>query len=119
MARVALVTGGGRGIGAATCGALAADGLAVAVADIDEKAAHGTAAGLPGGRHCAVKLDVRDEASVAAAFAQAEHELGPITVLVCAAGGTLHTRDYKPKLVDTTLDDWDKTESLNARSTFL
>jgi NAD(P)-dependent dehydrogenase (short-subunit alcohol dehydrogenase family) len=116
---VALVTGGGRGIGAATCGVLAADGLAVAVADLNERSARDTAATLPGSAHRAIKLDVRDEASVADGFAQAEREIGPVTVLICAAGGTLYTRDHKPKLVETTLEDWDETESLNARGTFL
>ena len=119
MVRTALVTGGGRGIGAATCRTLSEDGLAVVVADIDEQAASKVAAALPGKEHRAVRLDVRDESSVKAAFDQAEGSLGVVTVLVCAAGGTVHTRDYKPKTVDTTLEDWDKTESLNAGSTFL
>ena len=80
--RVALVTGGNRGIGAACARALAADGNQVVVA---------SRAGLPLGDLPGVVLDVTDQASVDAAFKQVETEYGPVEVLVSNAGITRDT----------------------------
>ena len=117
--RLALVTGGAGGIGSATCHALAKAGMHVAVADINLARAQATAAKLPGEGHAAHALDVLREESVAAVFAQAEAAQGPITVLVCVAGGSLITDDYRPRIADMTLDFWSRTEAVNARGTFL
>jgi len=81
--RVALVTGGGGGIGAATCRRLAAEGAAVAVTDVNMEAARGVAQEVDG---AAFELDVRSTASISAAVAGAESEVGPIDVLVNNAG---------------------------------
>lgn len=81
--RVAFVTGGAGGIGAAVCRALAGAGRAVAVADLDAEGAGRVAKELGG---LGVALDVTDPASVDAAVAQAERELGPVDVLVNCAG---------------------------------
>ena len=81
--RVALVTGGGSGIGAATCRRLAAEGAAVAVTDVNMEAARGVAQEVDG---AAFELDVRSTASISAAVAGAESEVGPIDVLVNNAG---------------------------------
>src|SRR3954452_2395561 len=75
--RVALVTGGARGIGRAIAQALAADGARVAVGDLD-------VAGVEGA--FGVRLDVTDSDSVDAAVAAIEAELGPIDILVNNAG---------------------------------
>ncbi len=84
--RVAFVTGGSGGIGAATCGALAAAGHRVAVGfATNAEAAHKTAADLGG---VAVGVDVADPASVAAAFEMVEADLGPVGILVNNAGVT-------------------------------
>ena len=76
--KVAAVTGGGSGIGEATCIRLAADGARVAVIDLDEGAAKLTAKladeGLP------VTADVSDSAQVDAALATVEAELGPLDI---------------------------------------
>ena len=117
--RIALVTGGAGGIGAATCRALAENDLRVAVADIDLARAQATMAELPGKGHIALALDVLREESVAAAFARTEASLGSISVLVCVAGGSLITDDYRPKIADMTLDFWSRTEAVNSRGTFL
>ena len=80
---VAVVTGGGHGIGRAICRKLHAEGISVAVADIDENAARTVAAEI-GGR--AYGIDVGDEAQVAALIAGVEQELGAIDLFVANAG---------------------------------
>jgi 3-oxoacyl-[acyl-carrier protein] reductase len=118
MAGIALVTGGAGGIGSAICAALARDGFSIVVADFDGDSARRRAAELPGAGHRAVDVDVTDEASVAVLFDAAE-QIGPVTALICVAGGTVNTRDYRPSVADTTLADWQWTEALNTRGTFL
>ncbi len=81
--RVAVVTGGGNGIGEAICVRLAADGARVAVLDVSLEAAELTAT-LVGG--AAVVADVADAESVDAALAEAEAALGPVDVWVNNAG---------------------------------
>jgi 2-hydroxycyclohexanecarboxyl-CoA dehydrogenase len=86
--RVALVSGGARGIGRATVHALAARGLAVAVGDILEDARAEVEREVvgAGGRALALALDVTDADGVAAAVAAVEGALGPVEVLVNCAG---------------------------------
>jgi NAD(P)-dependent dehydrogenase (short-subunit alcohol dehydrogenase family) len=81
---VAVVTGGGSGLGAATAQHLSADGARIAVLDINEQAAAETAATLAG-KAVGIGCDVTDTAAVQAALDQAA-ELGPIAVLVHCAG---------------------------------
>lgn len=102
---VALVTGGGGGIGRAIAGALAAEGHAVAVADIDEQGARAAAADVDG---LSVVLDVTDTASVDAAVAQVEERLGRIAVLVNNAGWD----EFRPFL-ETDERFWDRVIELN------
>src|SRR5687768_18340016 len=88
MARVAIVTGGARGIGAATAVRLAQDGFAVTVLDLDEAQAKGTVEAIEaaGGRALAVGADVSDGEQVEAAVNRIAAELGAPTVLVNNAG---------------------------------
>jgi 2-hydroxycyclohexanecarboxyl-CoA dehydrogenase len=81
--RVALVTGGAGGIGAAICQVLAAAGHRVAVADIDAERAAAVAAQVNG---LSVVMDVVDPQSVIAAVAQTTQELGPVEIAVSGAG---------------------------------
>jgi NAD(P)-dependent dehydrogenase (short-subunit alcohol dehydrogenase family) len=81
--QVALVTGGGRGIGANIARELARGGARVAVAARTEDQVEETAAEIGG---LALALDVTDEAAVAAAVAKTERELGAIDLLVANAG---------------------------------
>lgn len=85
---IAFVTGGGGGIGGATAERLAANGVAVAVADFNVEHATTVADRITaaGGTACALALDVTDPAAVVAAVAEAESVLGPIDQLVNTAG---------------------------------
>jgi NAD(P)-dependent dehydrogenase (short-subunit alcohol dehydrogenase family) len=78
--RVAVVTGGGSGIGLATCARLAQDGFSVAALDLQPAAAAGAA--------LAVSCDVTDESDVTMAMATVAGQLGGIDVLVNNAGIT-------------------------------
>lgn len=83
--KVALVTGGARGIGRAICEAYAAEGARVAVADILPDACVETAAALGGGA-MAVQMDVTSETSIDAGVSEVERAWGSIDILVNNAG---------------------------------
>jgi 2-hydroxycyclohexanecarboxyl-CoA dehydrogenase len=93
--RVALVTGGGRGIGAAVAEALGSEGAAVAVCDLDEASAAAVAervTATTGARAAAVAADVASGSSVRRAVAEVGSRLGPVDVLVTCAGLNLVER---------------------------
>ncbi len=83
--KVVVITGGGRGIGAATAAHLVREGAVVAIGDLDGTLAKETAAGL-GDKAMGLALDVTDHAGFTAFLDQVERELGPIDVLVNNAG---------------------------------
>jgi 3-oxoacyl-[acyl-carrier protein] reductase len=114
--RVAIVTGGARGIGAATAARLAADGFAVAVVDLDE-ASCGDIVGkitAAGGRALGVGADVSDAEQVQAAVDRVAAELGAPTVLVNNAGVLRDNLLFK--MSDS---DWDTVMNVHLRGAFL
>ena len=113
--RVALVTGGGSGIGKAIALRLAAEGACVVVTDRDAAAASGTAKEIGGpDRAIAVDLDVTSETAVQAAFAAAALAFGGVDLVVNNAGLSLSR-----SLLETTVEDWDLQHDVMARGSFL
>ena len=114
--RVAVVTGAARGIGEATARQLAADGLAVAVVDLDEGACANTVTEIhdAGGTALAVGADVSDAAQVNAAVEKIVAELGAPTVLVNNAGVLRDNLLFK-----MSEDDWETVMGVHLRGAFL
>ncbi|MDH3678932.1 MAG: SDR family oxidoreductase [Acidimicrobiia bacterium] len=108
--RVAVVTGGGRGIGRAICRALAADRRVIAVGDLRPAEAAETVGAIEadGGRAIAVELDVTDTDSVRTGLFQVADELGPVEVLVNCAGW-----DELMPFLETDEAFWDRIIELN------
>ncbi|MCX5035976.1 SDR family oxidoreductase [Streptomyces coelicoflavus] len=115
--RVAIVTGGSRGIGRAVSLKLAADGLAVVVNYArDASAADETVKAIAeaGGRAVAVQADVAEEKEIAALFDRAEEEFGGVDVVVNSAG-----RMTLSPIADLDLAALDAMHRTNIRGTFV
>lgn len=119
--KVAIVTGGGHGIGAAYCEGFAKEGAAVAVADIDAPAAEAVAEKLRKANHraLAVKTDITDEASVKAMAAQVRRELGRIDVLINNAAMFSVVPMTRGTIDEISPDEWDRMMLVNLKGTFL
>ena len=108
--KTVIVTGGGGGIGGATCRRFASEGAQVAVFDMNLEAAEKVAADIPagGGQAAAFACNITDRAQVDAAVAAAQTQLGPIAVLVNNAGWDV----FKPFL-KTVPAEWEKLIAIN------
>jgi len=114
--RVAVVTGGGSGLGESICHHLGRQGHHVAILDRDTAAAERVAADVraQGAKALAVFADVADQTSVNTAFDTARSEFGPIEILVTSAG----VSGFTP-FQDITLDEWNRYIAVNLTGTFL
>lgn len=111
--KVALVTGGASGIGAAITAAFAAKGARVAVVDLNEEAAVRTAATLGDGSR-GFRCDVSDPESVAATVEAVAGDFGQIDILVNSAGIVMLA-----PAEELSLKAWDSTIDVNLKGTFL
>lgn len=117
--RVALITGGGSGIGAATARLLAAEGAAVALLGRTAATVEAVAGEIAanGGRALAVPGDVSVEGDVDGAVARVVEAFERLDILVANAGIQLHRRDLP--IHEQALDAWEETQAVNARGVFL
>ena len=112
--KIALVTGGARGIGFAIAKALAAEGAAPVIADINEEGAREAAAALENSEALALRVDVSDQASVAAMMDAILARHGRLDILVNNAGIGGNT-----PFLDITLEEWNRTLAINLTGAFL
>ncbi len=109
--RVAVVTGGGSGIGRGIAAGLTSFGAKVAIWERDPESCASAAAEIGA---LGIPTDVRDSASVDAALAQTSAELGPVTILVNNAGGV-----FWSGILDTSENGWDALYKSNLRHVYL
>jgi NAD(P)-dependent dehydrogenase (short-subunit alcohol dehydrogenase family) len=114
--RTAVVTGAGRGIGAAVARALASAGARVALAARTKEQLEQLAAELRAAQHEAIALacDVGDAMSVAAMAREAQKHLGRVDILVANAG-----IGYSGPLARVSIEDWNRVMAVNATGSFL
>jgi NAD(P)-dependent dehydrogenase (short-subunit alcohol dehydrogenase family) len=110
--KVLLVTGGGSGLGAATAERFAAEGGAVAVADLDAEAARAVAAKLPSA--VALECDVSDEASVGAAVQSVREAFGRLDCVFNSAGFVRFT-----PIEELSVQEWNRMLAVHLTGTFL
>lgn len=115
---VAVVTGGGSGIGRATVAALAAEGARVAILDRDQSLARATASAIDetGRTAIGIACDVADEPSIQTAIRQVHATWGRIDALLCCAGVS---GLYGKPIDDITVGEWDHMMGVNVRGQWL
>lgn len=120
--KVAVVTGGGSGIGRACCLELARNGARVLVADIAQETGQAVLSELEslGGTHAFVKTDVTDLANVTAMTGAANEKLGGLDILVNNAGINVPALLVDPNgKHELTEENWDRTTGINQKGVFL
>ena len=115
--KVAIVTGGGKGIGKAICMAFASEGAAVVAAARDLSKVQETAEEIKskGGRATAIQTDVSDAKQVQQMVVQTLNEYGQIDILVNNSG----VRGPTAKVVDLNLEDWNEVLAINLTGSML
>ena len=113
--RVAIVTGGGSGIGAAVAEQLGAAGHRVAALDFNTEGAEAVAATVvaAGGEAIGLHVDVADRTSVEKAVGQVREKFGPVEILVTSAG-----IDAQTPFTDITAEEWNRVIGVNLTGTF-
>jgi 3-oxoacyl-[acyl-carrier protein] reductase len=114
--KVAIVTGGGRGIGSRYCHGLAAEGAHVVVADIVEANAQQVAAEVDG---LACRVDVADEASVNAMIAATLETYQRVNILINNAAIFTELIQPRKPVDEIPVDEWDRVMAVNVRGTWL
>src|SRR5690242_18811499 len=114
--KVALVTGGGQGLGEAICRSLAEAGAIVAVADIREDQAENVAESLrrQDAKALALRLDVSDEAQAESVIRRTAQDCGRLDFLINNAG-----MDRTVPVEEMTIEDWDRIMAVNLRGPFV
>lgn len=111
--KVAIVTGGAKGLGLASAEVLVREGARVLIADVDAKTGEASAKAL-GAAAAFHSLDVTQSKAWAGAFAAAENAFGPVDILVCSAGvGSIASVE------DISDDDWNRTLNINLNGVYL
>ena len=107
-------------MGRVTASLFAEAGMLIAVVDLNAAGASEAAGALSGGGHRGYALDVSDEGQVIAAFDAVESEMGPVGVLANFAGIFPWPKSgTRPAIIDTPIDEWERTFRINARGSFL
>ena len=115
--QVALVTGGGSGLGRAMAWGFACHGASIAIVDRDAAAARACAAEIAAASGCrtaSAQADVSNESDVARASREIEANLGPVDILLNNAG-----HNVRKPLVEYTLEEFDSLHAVHVRGTFL
>jgi 3-oxoacyl-[acyl-carrier protein] reductase len=117
--KVAIVTGGGRGLGKVYCLRMAEEGAKVVVADILDREAEETVSGIKmkGGNAVAIKADVTSEADTQRMAEETVNKFGRIDILVNSAG-YYYGMGRKP-FYEVSSEEWDKAMLVNAKGTWL
>lgn len=116
---IAIITGGGGGLGGATARQLAASGWRLALFDRKKEAAEAVEKSLPGDGHASFVFDIRSAEAVDRAFDEVEAKMGPVRLLASFAGGIFNRSGKPPTIENLAPEDWSTTLDINATGSFL
>src|SRR5919109_1290974 len=119
--RVAIITGGGSGIGRATAHLMGAEGAKIALVDLDPQTMQAVAQTIEArsGTVIALQADVLDERAVDRLVQSVVSQFGRIDILVNSVGGSTIIERSGAPVEELTLDEWERVLTFNLRGTFL